>query len=68
MVREVAVHPQANGEPDWDAALTVLPILQSETFDPGSWVSAPGQFPRFELDPASMRVLQVLHDSGVSFS
>lgn len=68
MVRETAIHPQENGEPDWDVVLSVLPTLQSETFGPGSWVSEPGKFPHFELTQAAMRVLKALHDSGVSYS
>lgn len=61
------IHPRASSDTDWDVVLAMLPTLQSETFDPGSWVSAPGRCPHFELAEAGMRVLTALHDSGVAY-
>ena len=57
--------PESQKEANWDLALTALPILEAPDFQAGSWCSKPDTFPFYAFDPGAMRVLEILHESGV---
>ena len=57
--------PEFQKEANWELALTALPILEAPDFRAGSWCSEPDTFPFYAFDPGAMRVLEILHESGV---